>query len=191
MQAQMGGQSRLVLRTMAGAAASLRATAEKLVAAEERAGPARTACEVLAIDSGKPTALFPDAYAELSVALIGALETLLGMAGLQRVLGIPPAHARSWTNSKQIGPPFAKEKLQKLAHIRTEGRYMAEVKRKEWGFSAGGEPLPDLRPANACRDSHDRTGAFPVGAWAEGRRGASWIYHFRGSGCAYRIQATG
>src|SRR5215510_8973309 len=58
---------------------------EKLVTAEERQGPLGRPAKYwqLTRDADR---LFPDAYAELSVALIGALGEAFGDAGVKRVL---------------------------------------------------------------------------------------------------------
>ena len=100
---------------------------EKLVASDERHVPFGRPAKYWRLTPAADR-LFPDAYAELSVALIGALGDAFGEAGLTRIL-----ESRSATKCKeyrkQIPPSLPlKEKLQKLASIRTEEGYMAEVK---------------------------------------------------------------
>src|SRR5712692_7751833 len=58
---------------------------EKLVSAEERPVPLGRPAKYwqLTPDAAR---LFPDAYAELNVALIGALEDTFGATGVQRLL---------------------------------------------------------------------------------------------------------
>src|SRR5215471_21756610 len=58
---------------------------EKLVEAEERKVPLGRPAKYWQLTRAADR-LFPDAYAELSVALIGAIQETLGSAGLQRVL---------------------------------------------------------------------------------------------------------
>jgi len=68
------------------------------------------------------------------VALIGALGDAFGDAGLQRVLGIPLARARSGLR-QQIGPSLSlKEKASEAGAHRTEEGYMAEVTQKNGAF---------------------------------------------------------
>src|SRR5207237_5584159 len=76
---------------------------------------------------------FPDAYAELSVALIGALGDAFGEAGVKRVLESRCARQRR-DYAGRINPTASlKEKVQQLARLRTEEGYMAEVKREKDG----------------------------------------------------------
>jgi predicted ArsR family transcriptional regulator len=77
--------------------------------------------------------LFPDAYAELSVSLIDALNDAFGPNGLQRILELRTARQRA-SYSARIAPTMPlRKKLQKLAEIRSEEGYMAEVQVEEGG----------------------------------------------------------
>jgi predicted ArsR family transcriptional regulator len=99
---------------------------EKLVAAEERPVPLGRPAKYWQL-TREADRLFPDAYAELSVALIEALGDAFGPAGLDRVL--ESRLARQQVSYRRQIPPEAslKEKLKRLARIRTEEGYMAEV----------------------------------------------------------------
>ena len=71
--------------------------------------------------------LFPDAYAELNVALLDAVGSAFGPAGLQRVLESREAKQRA-EYVRRIAPSAPlKERLQQLASVRTDEGYMAEV----------------------------------------------------------------
>jgi predicted ArsR family transcriptional regulator len=100
---------------------------ERLVSAEERPVPLGRPAKYwqLTRDADR---LFPDAYAELSVALIDAVGDAFGTAGVQRLL--EARLARQQTDYRaRIGPSASLErKLQQLARVRTEEGYMAEVK---------------------------------------------------------------
>jgi predicted ArsR family transcriptional regulator len=100
---------------------------EKLVLAEERPAPLGRPAKYwqLTRDADR---LFPDAYAELSVDLIDAMEDAFGDAGVKRVLESRFAKQRAdyMKRIPQSGP--LKEKVRMLARIRTEEGYMAEVK---------------------------------------------------------------
>jgi predicted ArsR family transcriptional regulator len=96
---------------------------------------------------------FPEAYAELSVALIDAMQETFGEEGLNRVLASRCERQRA-DYAKRIRPSDSLEKrLRELARLRTEEGYMAEVKREEVG---GGLLLvenhcPICAAANACQ----------------------------------------
>lgn len=99
---------------------------EKLVTAEEQPVPVGRPAKHWRL-TREADRLFPDAYAELSVALIGALEEEFGSAGVQRVLDARSSRQQQ-DYAKRIPPtaPLAK-KLDELAKLRTEEGYMADV----------------------------------------------------------------
>jgi predicted ArsR family transcriptional regulator len=71
--------------------------------------------------------LFPDAYAELSVALIDAVGETFGPAGVDRLLQTRLARQkREYATRIDRDAPLAK-KLHQLAKVRTDEGYMAEV----------------------------------------------------------------
>jgi predicted ArsR family transcriptional regulator len=124
---------------------------EKLVSAQER--PAAL---------GRPTKywqltreadrLFPDAYAELSVALIDALGDAFGEAGLKQVLDSRCARQKA-EYSKRIPCSLPlREKVHRLARIRTEEGYMAEVKsQRDGGFLLFENHCPICAAATTCK----------------------------------------
>src|SRR3712207_6356204 len=95
---------------------------------------------------------FPEAYAELSVALIDAMPEAFGAEGLERVLGSRCARQQA-DYSKRIRPRDSLEKkLEELARIRTEEGYMAEVRPEEGGgFLLVESHCPICAAANACQ----------------------------------------
>jgi predicted ArsR family transcriptional regulator len=105
---------------------------EKFVTAEERPVPLGRPAKYWHL-TREADRLFPDAYAELSVALIDALGDAFGEAGVKRVLESRCARQRV-DYAGRISPTASLEqKLQQLARIRTEEGYMAEVKREGKG----------------------------------------------------------
>jgi predicted ArsR family transcriptional regulator len=100
---------------------------EKLVAAEERPGPIGRPAKYWRL-TREADRLFPDAYAELNVALLDALGDAFGPAGLQRVLESRCARQRADYAGRIPPSASLKEKLRQLAQVRTEEGYMAEVK---------------------------------------------------------------
>src|SRR5262245_7708396 len=100
---------------------------EKLVTSDERPVPLGRPAKHwrLTRDADR---LFPDAYAELNVALLDAVGKTFGAEGLQRVLESREAQQRA-DYAREIpssGP--LKERLQQLVRIRTREGYMAEVR---------------------------------------------------------------
>src|SRR6516165_4862499 len=101
--------------------------AEKLVTAEERPVPLGRPAKHWRL-TREADRLFPDAYAEVSLALIEAVGDAFGEAGLKRVLQSRYARQRA-DYSTRIEPSLPlKEKVRQLVRIRTEEGYMAEVK---------------------------------------------------------------
>jgi predicted ArsR family transcriptional regulator len=124
---------------------------EHLVTAEERPVPLGRPAKYWQLTNDADR-LFPDAYAELSVALIGAMDQALGPAGVQRVLASRGEKQRK-DYSARIRPSWGLErKLQELARIRTEEGYMAEVRHDdEGGFLFVENHCPICAAATACQ----------------------------------------
>ncbi len=124
---------------------------ENLVTAEERPVPVGRPAKFWQL-TREADHLFPEAYAELSVALIDAMQDAFGAEGLDRVL--VSRCARQQANyARRIRPTDPLEKkLRELARVRTEEGYMAEV-----GPEGGGSYLlvenhcPICAAANACQ----------------------------------------
>jgi predicted ArsR family transcriptional regulator len=100
---------------------------EKLVVAKERPVPLGRPAKYWQL-TREADRLFPDAYAELSVALIDALGDAFGPTGLERVLESRCARQQADYGRRIPQGASLKEKLKHLARIRTEEGYMAEVK---------------------------------------------------------------
>jgi predicted ArsR family transcriptional regulator len=100
--------------------------AEKLVTAEERPVPLGRPAKFwhLTRDADR---LFPEAYAELSVALIGAVGASFGTTGLQRVLDARSAKQQADYEARTARFRSWQGKVRELARVRTEEGYMAEV----------------------------------------------------------------
>jgi predicted ArsR family transcriptional regulator len=100
---------------------------EKLVTAEERPVPVGRPAKFwrLTKDANR---LFPDAYAELNVALIDAVGETFGAGGMQRLLATRLAKQRKDYSARIDASAPLGMKLRQLARVRTEEGYMAEVK---------------------------------------------------------------
>ena len=123
---------------------------EKLVMAEERQGPLGRPAKYWQL-TREADRLFPDAYAELSVALIGALGDTFGEAGVRRVLESRCAAQRVAYRARIGGSAALGEKLRALAKQRTEEGYMAEVRRDGDGFLFIENHCPICAAASVCQ----------------------------------------
>ena len=96
---------------------------------------------------------FPEAYAELSVALIDAMQETFGVEGLNRVLVSRCARQREeYAKRIRAADPLEK-RLKELAQVRTEEGYMAEVRAEGegGGFLLVENHCPICAAANACQ----------------------------------------
>ena len=100
---------------------------QKMVTAKERPVPLGRPAKYWEL-TRKADRLFPDAYAELSVSLIDSLNDAFGADGLQRILEHRTARQRASYSARILAAMPLPRKLQKLAEIRTEEGYMAEVR---------------------------------------------------------------
>src|SRR5580765_1464293 len=123
---------------------------EKMVIAEERKVPLGRPAKHWQL-TREADRLFPDAYAELSVALIGAMQQTLGADGMQRVLDARFGQMRAAYQKRiDAAAPIA-AKLKELARIRTEEGYMAEVRRDGDAYLFIENHCPICAAANSCQ----------------------------------------
>lgn len=99
---------------------------QKLVTAEERPVPLGRPAKYWTLTK-EANQLFPDAHAELSVSLIGAMTDAFGEQGMQRVLESRCARQRMDYGRRISASAPLREKLNQLVKVRTEEGYMAEV----------------------------------------------------------------
>ena len=100
---------------------------EKLVTADERPVPLGRPAKHWRL-TREASRLFPDAYAELNVALIDAVGEAFGASGMQRLLETRLTQQKAGYGARiKASAPLGK-KLQQLAAVRTEEGYMAEVR---------------------------------------------------------------
>jgi predicted ArsR family transcriptional regulator len=123
---------------------------EKLVAAEERPVPLGRPAKFWQLTRAADR-LFPDAYAELTLALIGAVGETLGPSGMQKVLDARSAAQRAAYGARIARSAPLREKLRELARVRTEEGYMAEVRRDGGSFLFIENHCPICAAANACQ----------------------------------------
>jgi len=99
---------------------------EKFVTVEERPVPVGRPAKYWQL-TREADRLFPDAYAELSLSLMGALGEAFGADGLERVLACRSARQEAQYAARISRGASLKEKVRQLAKIRTEEGYMAEA----------------------------------------------------------------
>ena len=100
---------------------------QKLVTAEERRGPVGRPAKHWRL-TREADRLFPDAYAELNVSLIGALKDEFGARGVDRLLQARLNRQRADYAARIPSAAPLDKKLQQLARVRSEEGYMAEVR---------------------------------------------------------------
>jgi len=105
---------------------------EKFVSVEERPVPIGRPAKYWHL-TRTADRFFPDAYAELSVALIDALDDAFGAEGLKRVVQSRTARQEANYSERISTSASLEKKLRELARVRTEEGYMAEVKSGDKG----------------------------------------------------------
>ena len=124
---------------------------EGLVTAEERPVPIGRPAKFWRL-TREADRLFPEAYAELSVALIDSVKDAFGPEGLERVLTSRCARQRMDYGKRIKSGDSLEQRLFELARVRTEEGYMAEVKREGDGsFLLVENHCPICAAANACQ----------------------------------------
>jgi predicted ArsR family transcriptional regulator len=124
---------------------------EGLVAAETRPVPIGRPAKFWRL-TPEADHLFPEAYAELSVALIDSVKDAFGDEGLERVLTSRCARQRMDYGKRIPKHGSLERKLQELANVRSEEGYMAEVRSEGDGsFLLVENHCPICAAANACQ----------------------------------------
>lgn len=124
---------------------------QKLVTAEEHPVPIGRPAKHWRL-TRQADALFPDAYAELNVALIDAVGATFGPAGLQQVLESREATQRAQYAERLAPYSTLKDRLRELAAVRTEEGYMAEVRSdRQGGYIFIENHCPICAAATACQ----------------------------------------
>ena len=124
---------------------------EKLVTAEERPVPIGRPAKFWRLTRAADS-LFPDAYAELNVALIDAVGDAFGPSGMKRVLESREAAQRAAYAKRITRSAPLKTQLEQLARLRSEEGYMAEVQADGRGrFLFIENHCPICAAATACQ----------------------------------------
>ncbi|WP_133855558.1 MarR family transcriptional regulator [Comamonas sp. JUb58] len=93
---------------------------------------------------------FPDAHAQLTVQLIGAIEKLFGQQGMDGLISEREAQSRSRYRQACTAPGLP-ERLAQLAEVRTQEGYMAHVEPHPQGWLLVEHHCPICAAAQSCR----------------------------------------
>jgi predicted ArsR family transcriptional regulator len=149
-------------QTTAGLAAALGVTGEAarqqltqlaadgfVAATAERRGVGRPAQLWCLTEKGN--ARFPDAHAELTAQLIRSIRSELGEAALDRLIAARAAEARASYAAVMKGAKGLKDRVARLAEVRSREGYMAEWQAEENGFLLVENHCPICVAATACQ----------------------------------------
>lgn len=95
-------------------------------------------------------ALFADAHAELSVELIGNIRTVFGERGLNKLIEKRTEHQIASYREALASAQTLRERVKRLARLRSEAGYMAEAVATDDGFLLIENHCPICRAAAAC-----------------------------------------
>jgi len=124
---------------------------EGLVSAEQRPVPIGRPAKFWRL-TREADRLFPEAYAELSVALIDSVKDAFGDEGLERVLTSRCARQRMDYGKRIRQKDSLEKKLEELAKVRSEEGYMAEIRTEgEGSYLLIENHCPICAAANACQ----------------------------------------
>lgn len=123
---------------------------EKLVTYQEEARPMGRPAKLWQLTAAADR-FFPDGYAELTLSLLNSVKQAFGEAGLDRLLEVRSQQQLESYNQQMKGKRSFKQRLNKLAEIRTNEGYMAEVQPQADGsFLLVENHCPICAAATAC-----------------------------------------
>jgi predicted ArsR family transcriptional regulator len=137
-------------------------------------------------------ARFPDAHAELTAHLIGAIRTQLGEEVLDRLIDSRAAESKAAYAAALEGAAGLEERVARLAEARTREGYMAESRAEGEGYVLVENHCPICVAATACQGfcrAELDTFRAVLGPDATVERTEHIVQGDRR--CAYRISATG
>lgn len=121
-----------------------------LVDFEEEARPMGRPAKLWRLTS-EANRLFPTGYSELTVSLIDAMKESFGQSGLDKLLHVRNKKLHDQYLARMSDATDLKEKLRRLAAIRTDEGYMAEIREQEDGqFLFVEKHCPICDAAAAC-----------------------------------------
>ncbi len=94
---------------------------------------------------------FPDTHAELTVALIDSIRTSLGDVALETVIAQREHESRAHYCARLAGAKTMHAKLKRLAQLRSDEGYMAELERVGRGWLLAENHCPICAAARSCQ----------------------------------------
>ena len=100
--------------------------------------------------SRPPATALSDTHAEMTVQMIGAVRQLFGDEGIDRLIGVREAAMRATYHQAMLGASGLRDRLERLAQLRSAEGYMAELRRDGAGFLFIENHCPICSAAKAC-----------------------------------------
>lgn len=123
---------------------------EKLVTYQEEPRPMGRPAKMWQLTAAADR-LFPDGYAELTLSLLNSVKQAFGETGLDRLLEVRTQQQIADYSQQMQGARSLKQRLNKLAEMRTNEGYMAEVQTHADGtFLLVENHCPICAAATAC-----------------------------------------
>jgi iron-sulfur cluster biosynthesis transcriptional regulator SufR len=123
---------------------------EKLVTYREEARPMGRPAKLWYLTTAA-NRFFPEGYAELTLSLLQAVEATFGEAGLGKLLDVRTQQQKVSYQQQMADQESLKQRLQKLAELRTQEGYMAELHPQPDGsFLLVENHCPICAAATAC-----------------------------------------
>ena len=94
---------------------------------------------------------FPDTHAQLTVTLIDSIRRSLGDAALETVIAQRERESRSHYRARLAGAKSMHIKLKRLAQLRSDEGYMAELERVPGGWMLAENHCPICAAARSCQ----------------------------------------
>ena len=101
--------------------------------------------------TAKSEALFPDSHAEMSVRLIEAVRGELGDQALDRLVHAHEKQTKAVYDAELAGSSDLRERVARLASVRSREGYMAEWTEEVGGFLFAENHCPICAAARACQ----------------------------------------
>ncbi|OUL99166.1 helix-turn-helix transcriptional regulator [Variovorax sp. JS1663] len=126
-----------------------RLQADGLVEAESRAAGRGRPTQIWHL-TREGHARFPDTHAEMTVQMIGAVISVFGQEGMDRLIGAREDAMRAAYQDAMRGARSLKTRLARLAEVRSREGYMAEFRPEGEGYLFIENHCPICTAARAC-----------------------------------------
>ena len=93
---------------------------------------------------------FPQGYADLTAGLLSSMREAFGEEGIEKIITIRTREQQQTYRQRMDGAVLLSSRLKRLAEIRTEEGYMAEVQKDDQGYIFIENHCPICAAAKAC-----------------------------------------